>query len=584
MIIKKSLLLALSVFTSSGSLAHSHALDPEPIDWQPCGFGHHPALECARYPVPLSYSSPFGAKITISLIRQPAFNSDMRKGSLFLNPGGPGGSGVQMLVNAGQHLFTAEVRESYDLIGFDPRGTNASTPLGCLQTQEEVALLSDQPPFPVSRREEKQKIGLDAYLNLSCLDQANRIIDHMSTADVARDMDLLRRAVGDEQLNFYGTSYGSILGMTYANLFPERVGAMVIDGVLDPVSWSTGRGRQAFLVPATNRIGGDAAAKATLKEFFRLCDQVGPARCALSGNAEDRFARLMATLEKRPQVIQLPDGSSFQLTYQEAVVTTLQHLYMSHSWQEFSRQLSDLEDLMAGEPVDAHGSTFMPRPIEPTNGAIDQQLVQFIGVLCADTDNPRVPSLWPVAAHKAEREHGYFGRFWTWAGSACAGWIGAQSDRYAGPYSRPTANTVLVVNTLFDPATSYDGAVSAANTLGSAVLLTVEGWGHTSAGLSYCADRAIADYLLYNELPETGTACKQDLSPFPEPIEPLNVVAVEMAEQNVGNNLRVPSNRQHVGAQGSAARDSDLRGQARSRRERILRETLRALEARMGAR
>ena len=152
--------------------------------------------------------------------------------------------------------------------------------------------------FPSSPAEEQTWIATDRYLTAACDQRGGRIAEHMSTANVARDLDLLRHAVGDEKLTYAGYSYGSYLGVNYANLFPGKVRALVIDGVLDPIAWSTGTGDQARTVPFSARLGSDASAQATLREFFLLCDASGP-RCALSGDAAARFAALAARLSAR---------------------------------------------------------------------------------------------------------------------------------------------------------------------------------------------------------------------------------------------------------------------------------------------
>jgi pimeloyl-ACP methyl ester carboxylesterase len=212
------------------------------LDWGSCaaeGEGLE-AFQCATAVVPLDYDRPKGRQITLALARLPASDPSRRIGSLFLNPGGPGGSGVDMVLQGGPFLFSDEVRARFDLVGFDPRGIIRSTPLRCYETFDEA--IADLPPFqfPVTREEERIKIRSDRALARACAEWGGPILDHMSTANVARDMDLLRRAVGDARLSYAGYSYGSYLGATYANLFPGKVRALVVDGVLDPVAWSTG--------------------------------------------------------------------------------------------------------------------------------------------------------------------------------------------------------------------------------------------------------------------------------------------------------------------------------------------------------
>jgi pimeloyl-ACP methyl ester carboxylesterase len=212
--------------------------------------------------VPLDYDEPRGAQISLALIRLPAGDPTHRLGSIFLNPGGPGGqgsSGVDLVRASGRLLFTDQVRAGFDLVGFDPRGIIRSTPLRCFATLEQASAVLAPFPFPVTRAEERIWVQSDRQLAAACAQRGGPILDHMATADAARDLDLLRRAIGDKRLSYYGISYGSYLGTTYANLFPSKVRALTVDGVLDPIAWSTGRDDQArtlpFSTPPTQRPG-----------------------------------------------------------------------------------------------------------------------------------------------------------------------------------------------------------------------------------------------------------------------------------------------------------------------------------------
>jgi len=256
-------------------------------DWKPCFQETGHPFECATVSVPLIHGRrpdyrwhPWNQMVSIAVTRLPAAGTGPRVGSLFLNPGGPGSSGVDFLVGVGPRLYTDEVRARYDLVGFDPRGIARSDALVCFRSFEELDPIPQQPDYPLSLEEVIARRASDRYFAELCDERASAIIDYMTTADVARDLDLLRQAVGDEQLNYAGFSYGSYLGMTYANLFPSKVGAVVIDGVLDPIAWATGRHGQRFSAPFSSRTRSDAGALDTLNEFFRLCDE--GSGCALA--------------------------------------------------------------------------------------------------------------------------------------------------------------------------------------------------------------------------------------------------------------------------------------------------------------
>jgi pimeloyl-ACP methyl ester carboxylesterase len=171
-----------------------------------------------------------------------------------LNPGGPGGSGVDHVVQLGSSLYTAEVRARFDLVGFDPRGIGRSSALRCFGTTNQALSTLTPDPFPMTRDELSQRIAADSQLASACDRGGGRIVDHMATADVARDMDSLRAALGDAQLTYAGVSYGSYLGVTYANMFPDKVRAVVVDGVIEPIAWSTGRNGEAATLPFSTRL------------------------------------------------------------------------------------------------------------------------------------------------------------------------------------------------------------------------------------------------------------------------------------------------------------------------------------------
>ena len=217
-----------------------------------------------------------------------------------INPGGPGGPGAAFIVEVGPELFTPEVRARYDLVGFDPRGINSSAALRCFGNDRQWEPFFTPFAFPMTADELDQWIAGEHFLDDACARRGGAIAEHMATANVARDMDRLRAAVGDARLHYYGVSYGSFLGDTYANMFPDRVGRLVIDGVLDPVAWTTGVGDEAQTIPFSTRLHSDAGAWATLQEFFRLCDAGGD-RCPFSGGAQDRYAQLAAGPARRAQ-------------------------------------------------------------------------------------------------------------------------------------------------------------------------------------------------------------------------------------------------------------------------------------------
>jgi pimeloyl-ACP methyl ester carboxylesterase len=476
------------------------------LAWHACA--EAPGYECATAKVPLDYDSPRGATISLAVSRIKATDPKRRIGSLFLNPGGPGGSGVQFLQGVGQDLYSAEVRARFDLVSFDPRGIAGSTPLTCFKTQDQADAATAPFPFPVTAAEEKTWVGFDRTYAKSCAKYAGPIMNHMSTADVARDMDLLRQAVGDKKLTYAGYSYGTYIGSVYANMFPDKVRAVIIDGVIDPVSDATGRGLEWVRKPVDARLESEQGAYQALQELLRLCD-VGGANCAFSaGNPKARYDALAAKLRKHPLV--LPDGEV--VTYANLVSQTLNGLYSAGDWPYLAEYFQGLATASASKVRAAKAA--LAKPADP---AYEQGAEGFYGVWCTDSLKPGNVSAWATAASAADRKWPYFGRAWNWSASICARWPGHDADRYLGPFTKHTANPVLVIGNRWDPATRYEDAVSTSKLLGNARLLTVSGWGHTSLFSSTCADNTASAYLLTGALPKAGTVCKPDAVPFAKP-------------------------------------------------------------------
>jgi pimeloyl-ACP methyl ester carboxylesterase len=512
-------LLAVALTVCLVAALPAQADRPDRLRWKDCHPEAGPDFECATVRVPLDYDRAHGRPISLALVRLPAADPEDKIGSIFLNPGGPGGSGVDFVLGIGPLLFSPQVRASFNLVGFDPRGIVRSSPLICFRSFEES--LGVLPPFafPTTPDEEALVERLDLELNSACQRRGGPVIDHMATADVARDLDVLRRAVGDRQLTYVGYSYGSFLGVTYANLFPDRVRAVVVDGVVDPIAWTTGRGDEAATQPFSTRLRSDAGAQATLDEFFRICDEAGPERCAFSGDAAARFAALAETLRAGPIEITDPEtGETFPFTYADLIGTALGAMTFSPAWPDFAQFLVELE-AAAGpaalgrvlRAVEEKAGLTLPgeRPV-PYENFVEG----FPGVACSDSVNPDEHSFWSLAGAAADEQFGYFGRFWTWVSSPCAVWEGFDEDRYLGPVDRPTANPVLVVGNRFDPSTPFEGAQTVDDLLPNSSLLTMDGWGHTSIMLSPCVDEAVSLYLLDGVTPPDGTTCAQDPAPF----------------------------------------------------------------------
>ncbi|MCR3749157.1 alpha/beta hydrolase [Lentzea californiensis] len=449
-----------------------------PIAWAACAPAR-PGFECATITVPLDHDEPRGATTTVALTRKPATDQAGRIGSLLFNPGGPGASGIDY-VHAWGEKMSAGVHGRFDVVGFDPRGIGRSNPLRCFASEQERAeFLAAGPIFPYEPAQERP--FFDRYRSLAAkCDQP--IARHMSTADVVRDLDLLRRALGDSKLTYFGTSYGSYIGTTYANMFPGNVRALAIDGVLDPELWSSGRQVEA------DRI----ATKEVLDEFFRLCDE---AACAFGPNSKQRWRALLESVRAQPITL----GTEVW-AYDEVIAWALLAGFASESWTDVAAVLDQL--------ADASDAGLSTAAAPDYDNFFDANL----GTTCADTEFPRAFGAYRAVSRYAAAGSD-FGPYWWWSTSACADWP-ASPDRYTGPWRARTSAPVLVVGNRFDGSTDFRGAQAVARQLPNSRLLEYAGWGHIAYRRSQCAIDHIHSYLLSGSLPPSGTVCAANPNPF----------------------------------------------------------------------
>ncbi|EOD65828.1 alpha/beta hydrolase [Amycolatopsis vancoresmycina] len=444
------------------------------LRWTPC----HGQFQCAAAAVPLSYREPQGATLSLAVIRLPAGDPGRRLGSLFFNFGGPGTDGVGELTRFAAR-YPPELGARFDLVSFDPRGIGGSAAVSCPG--------ADQPAGSPLRQPEAFWAAA-AATGKACA-AGGALLSHLSTANVARDMELLRQAVGDASLNFYGYSYGTYLGGTYANLFPDKVRAMTLDGTLDLVANATGKPGQEHQ-PVDVRADVAGAQQQELDEFFAVCAAAGP-KCAFSGgDPKAKFAGIFAHASRGPGV-----GSLMK--------TVSSALYQSGRWKRLAQTL-------AAMPADPGAASPVLDPYVPVHSP------GFLAVQCLDSDNPQSPGDYAALAARESARQPYFGLGAVYSMAQCAGWPARDEDRYTGPWNRPRRNPVLVLNNRFDPATPLHNAEATAAELGDGRVLVVDGYGHTSLDVpSACASAAVVRYLADLATPAAGTTCAPDTVPFP---------------------------------------------------------------------
>ena len=420
-----SALLATAASTALDASAGQRSLSRRPVAaangvsgqlaWRPCPIPELPTRECGELVVPLNYREPQGATIALAVARVPVPDPAARLGSLFINPGGPGEPAFEELPILYAAL-PAALPARFDIIGFDPRGVGESAPVHCFASPEESAVFfAAEPRVPVGPDEEAALRRSYEDLARGCGERNAAVLPHLSSANVARDLDRLRQAVGDPRWNYWGVSYGTYLGATYANLFPDRIRAMLLDGVVNPPSYTSfDHGDGDVVGPDTTsflRILSNQGAADTFGAFLEECAAAGVARCAFAGSsaAETRakFDALVERLRTSPAILIGPAGT-LTVSYSLVVGFVIRLLYRPPTWPILAQALQLLDE---GDTVgflttlEALGE---PPPTEYANSSEARSASNCVG-----TDNPADPARCPVMARAAEGRTLYFGTLYT---------------------------------------------------------------------------------------------------------------------------------------------------------------------------
>ena len=467
--------------TTSSTAAELDRFYEQDVDWERC----RSELFCATIEVPLDYGKPAQASIDLSLLKVPAGGKAV--GSLLVNPGGPGGSGVEYAANASSY-FGEELLRSFDIIGFDPRGVGRSTPVECLSDRELDAFIASDPD-PDTHAERRETVELLEGFGRGCVEESGELAAHMSTAEAARDMDIVRGVVGDRKLRYFGASYGTFLGATYADLFPKRVGRMVLDGAIDP-SLST---KQMSLVQAK---GFEVA----LRAYVAHCVERGD--CFLGGTVDEGTERIRTFLdgiEGEP----IAGSGERVLTIGTAVLGIWAPLYNEAWWQYLDTGLQ--------RAFDGDGSVLLALADSYTSrgpdGYTDNSVEALYAVNCLDHDDAIPVSEVPSQVPEFEEVSPTFGAIFAYGLASCSQWP-IHTGRVPAPIHAEGAAPILVVGTTRDPATPLTWARALADQLESGVLVTRDGDGHTgyNAG-NPCVDRVVESYLVAGTVPDGPVDC-----------------------------------------------------------------------------
>jgi pimeloyl-ACP methyl ester carboxylesterase len=493
------MLLLLGACAGSGSQSASRqsaergttgdSADRGSLDWSGCDdpAARLAGLECSRLEVPLDPSQPDGESIELALARSTATGTaSQRLGSLLLNPGGPGGSGIEFLSSAAA-AFPDELLQAFDLVSFDPRGVGASTPVRCLDDRGKDAQLEGD-LSPDDDEELRRAIDEVAEFLQGCERRSGGLIRHMSTADVAADLDRIREAVGDAQLTYLGFSYGTSIGATYATLFPEKVRAMVLDGAVSPDASV----RERLLAQGRGF-------ERTLERFRTACDR--DRKCPLGPDSAAEIARTRAELAEDPVVVDDPTGRRTMGTdlFDIALATAL---YDTTLWGTAANAIAEIRN--GGSAV---LFSLVDRQIgRKADGTYDNSSDAQAMVNCADSPERLTEEEAVATARELGSELGIFGDALAWGSLACLDWPRPVSP--LPPVSAEGAPPILVIGTLGDPATPYEWSEEMAAALGPGVLITYEGDGHTAfLRAGPCIDDAVVDYLVHLRTPQPGTRC-----------------------------------------------------------------------------
>ena len=451
------------------------------LDWSSCGSGN----DCAKLEVPLDYADPAGEKIEIALLRNPADRPRQRAGHLVVNPGGPGAPGTSYA--EGDDTFGESIHNRFDIIGFDPRGTGASAPVDCLDDRDLDAFVASDPD-PDNAAEEREFVEWAERMGDGCKEKSGRLAEHVSTHEAARDMDVLRAALGDAKLTYLGASYGTKLGATYADLFPTRSGRLVLDGAVDPSLTS----RESSLQQAH---GFEVAITAYVDHCLESAPcYLGDTRAA----ALKRIKGFLDSVDAKPLAV-----DDRELAVGNAFLGIITPLYNSDYWEYL--------DTYLGRALKGDGSGLLLMADLYTSreddGSYADNSAEAIYVInCLDDPSAIPVSQVPAEFPAFEKESPTFGRIFAWGLVGCTN-LGGDGVAPDWKLDAPGADPILVIGTTRDPATPLRWAEALASQLSSGVLVTRDGDGHTGYNMgNLCVDEAVETYLI------DGTAPKADLT------------------------------------------------------------------------
>jgi pimeloyl-ACP methyl ester carboxylesterase len=458
------------------------------VAWKKCkGNG---SMDCATIQVPLDWANPDGDRIKLALNRLKSSTRPAPKGSMLINPGGPGASGKE-LAEMAPVLFSQTLLKAYDVVGFDPRGVGDSTAVKCVSSPKQLDKFNAA-NYPLTPKGRKAAIAAAKVWAARCAKLTGPLLGHVDSASVARDMDAIRAALGEAKLTYFGFSYGTKLGALYAELFPDNVGRMVLDGAMDPAKDSN--------VMSFFQLKGFQSA---FKAFAKWCVTKQSPGC-FSGRTVKQVTANSLKLMKQAQTKPLKSGKR-TLTAQLLLTALIYPLYSESLWPDL--------DFAIGMALDGDGSELLwaadAYNSRRANGTYEDNSTEaFVAVGCLDYNRKNMSLAQAKKENrKAAKVSPVLGRIWVGNGiDPCMYWKYPQAIK---PHKVKTTTKapIVIVGTTNDPATPFSLAKSLAKQLPSSRLLTYAGEGHTAYGGSYCVNSAVDDYLIHGKLPPPGKTC-----------------------------------------------------------------------------
>ena len=485
--------------SSAVSGSSSSAAPVPPVKWTDCTARIKPLLagqqgsdrpltyQCGRLDVPISYRDPGGATLPLFLVRAVLAGQTDRIGSLVVNPGGPGASGAEAALGLALTM-PEDVLRRFDLVGFDPRGVGLSTPIDCIPDRTKDELVAAE-PRPVTDAQLDDAFALTRSVAAGCAKKYGDALGAFSTVATARDMDRIRQAVGDDKLTYLGYSYGTTLGSTYAELFPDKIRAFVLDGVVDPDS--------------NPRADAEASAAGLEKGFdaFATDCTSRPAGCPFGGDPRKAVQDLVAQAEQHP-IPSAKQGETRRATAGVVMLAVLAALYDTGTWPQLAQGLA------AAQKGDSQGLFAIADGYwqRLPNGTYSNLMDANTAITCADMRQSFSEAQVRGLAADWNQKYPFFG-----AGAAvglygCTPW---KAPRTPLPKrdAVDTSTPILVVGNTGDPVTPYTGAQDMARDLQDDVLLTWQGQGHTSYPKTPCVTSAVDAYLVDLTVPQNGLTC-----------------------------------------------------------------------------